>query len=148
MIQIKPMKKLILFLSLFVAVTLSAQNKAGDIIGTYMNPDADAVLKIYETSGKYFGKLIWTKNAGKLDDQNPDVSKRSQKRLGLVIMNNFKFDGDDTWEGGTIYDPKNGKTYDCKVTRDAKGNLDIRGYIGISLLGRTSHFTKIEFKEP
>ncbi len=148
MLQIKPMKKLILFLSLFVATTLSAQNKAGDIIGTYMNPDADAVLKIYETSGKYFGKLIWTKNPNNLDNNNPDVSKRSQKRLGLVIMNNFKFDGDDTWDSGTIYDPKNGKTYDCKVTRDAKGNLDIRGYIGISLLGRTSHFTKIEFKEP
>ncbi len=147
MLQIKPMKKLILFLCLFVATTLSAQNKAGDIIGTYMNPDADAVLKIYETNGKYFGKLIWTKNPNNLDSNNPDISKRTQKRLGLVIMNNFKFDGDDTWEDGTIYDPKNGKTYDCKVTRDAKGNLDIRGYIGISLLGRTSHFTKVDFKE-
>lgn len=142
------MKKLILFLSLFVAATLSAQNKAGDIVGTYMNPDADAVLKIYETSGKYFGKLIWVKNPANLDSNNPDPAKRSQKRLGLVIMNNFKFDGDDTWEDGTIYDPKNGKTYDCKVTRDTKGNLDIRGYIGISLLGRTSHFTKIDFKDP
>ena len=113
-----------------------------------MNPDADAILKIYETSGKYFGKLVWTKNPTNLDSNNPDVSKRSQKRLGLVIMNNFIFDGDDTWEKGTIYDPKNGKTYDCKVTRDAKGNLDIRGYVGISLLGRTSHFTKVDFKEP
>lgn len=141
------MKKLILLLILSTSM-LCAQNKAGDIIGTYMNPDGDAILKIYETSGKYFGKLIWTKNPNNLDSNNPDVTKRTQKRLGLVIMNNFKFDGDGTWEDGTIYDPKNGKTYDCKVTRDAKGNLDIRGYIGISLLGRTSHFTKVEFKEP
>ncbi len=142
------MKKLILLFSLFVFTTMNAQNKAGDIVGTYMNPEADGVIKIYESGGKYFGKIIWTKNPDKLDDNNPDVSKRTQKRRGLIFMNNFKFDGDDTWEDGTIYDPKNGKTYDCKVTRDAKGNLDIRGFIGISLLGRTSHFTKVDFKEP
>lgn len=140
------MKKLILFLSLFVATTLSAQTKAGDIIGTYMNAEGEAVIKIYETSGKYFGKLIWSKKPEKLDENNPDPAKRSQKRLGMVLMNNFVFD-DDQWEDGTIYDPKNGKTYDCKVTRDAKGNLDIRGYIGISLLGRTTHWTKVDFKE-
>ena len=141
------MKKLLVLLSLFASISGFAQNKTGDIIGTYMNPDADAILKIYETSGKYFGKLIWTKNSNNLDSNNPDVSKRSQKRLGLVIMNNFKFDGDDTWDSGTIYDPKNVKTYDCKVTRDAKGNIDIRGFVGISLLGRTSHFNKVDFKE-
>ena len=142
------MKKLFVLISFFVYSTLSAQNKAGDIVGTYMNPDADAILKIYESGGKYFGKLIWTKKPENLDSNNPDPAKRTQKRLGLVIMNNFVFDGDDTWEKGTIYDPKNGKTYDCKVTRDEKGNLDIRGFIGISLIGRTSHFTKVEFKEP
>ncbi len=142
------MKKIITLLSILIFTSSYSQNKAADIIGTYMNPDADAILKIYETGGKYFGKLVWTKNPANLDSNNPDVSKRSQKRLGLVIMNNFIFDGDDTWEKGTIYDPKNGKTYDCKVTRDTKGNLDIRGYVGISLLGRTSHFTKVDFKEP
>ncbi|HWY09875.1 MAG TPA: DUF2147 domain-containing protein [Bacteroidia bacterium] len=141
------MKKLILLFCLFTFTALNSQNKASDIIGTYMNPEADGVIKIYENAGKYFGKIIWTKNPDRLDESNPDVTKRTQKRRGLVIMNNFKFDGDDTWEDGTIYDPKNGKTYDCKVTRDAKGNLDIRGFIGISLLGRTSHFTKIDFKE-
>ena len=82
-----------------------------------------------------------------LDENNPDPKKRTQKRLGMVIMNNFVFDGDDTWEDGTIYDPKNGKTYSCKAERDAKGNLDIRGYFGISLLGRTTHWTKVDYKE-
>ena len=133
--------------SLFAFTTMNAQNKAGDVVGNYMNQEGEAIIKIYETSGKYFGKLIWIKNPDRLDENNPDPKKRTQKRLGLVIMNNFVFDGDDTWEDGTIYDPKNGKTYDCKVTRDAKGNLDIRGFIGISLLGRTTHWTKVDFKE-
>jgi len=142
------MKKLILLLSFFAYTALSAQNKTGDIIGTYMNPEADAIIKIYENAGRYFGKLLWIKKPESLDTNNPDPAKKTQKKLGLVIMNNFVFDGDDTWEKGTIYDPKNGKTYDCKITRDAKGNLDVRGFIGISLIGRTSHWTKVEFKEP
>ncbi len=141
------MKKLILLLAFFGLTAMNAQNKTGDIIGTYMNPEGEAVIKIFESGGKYFGMLAWTKNPDRLDENNPDVKKRTQKRLGLVIMNNFVFDGDDTWKDGTIYDPKNGKTYDCKVTRDSKGNLDIRGFIGISLLGRTAHWTKIDFKE-
>ena len=141
------MKKLILLIAFLASSIINAQNKAGDIVGTYMNQEGEAIIKIYETSGKYFGKLIWTKNPDRLDENNPDVKKRTQKRLGLVIMNNFVFDGDDTWEDGSIYDPKNGKTYDCKATRDAKGNLDIRGYIGISLLGRTTHWTKVDYKE-
>ncbi len=140
------MKKLIFLLSLF-AFTLNAQNKAGDILGTYMNQEGEAVIKIFQEGTKYFGKLIWTKNPDNLDSNNPDPKKRTQKRLGMTIMNNFVFDNDDTWEDGTIYDPKNGKTYDCKVTRDTKGNLEIRGFIGISLLGRTSHWTKVDFKE-
>ena len=142
------MKKIFLVLALLGFSYGFSQNKTTDILGTYMNPDADAILKVYESGGKYFGKLVWIKKPESLDANNPDPTKRSQKKLGMVIMNNFVFDGDDTWEKGTIYDPKNGKTYDCKVTRDTKGNLDIRGFIGISLLGRTSHFTKIDFKEP
>lgn len=141
------MKKLfVLFALLAVTVTTNAQTKAADILGTYLNQEGEAIIKISENAGKYFGKLVWMKRPEKLDEHNPDKTKQSQKLLGTTIMNNFVFD-DDTWEDGTIYDPKNGKTYDCKVTRDAKGNLDIRGFIGISLLGRTSHWTKIDYKE-
>ena len=142
------MKKLFLLICFFAYAALPAQNKTGDILGTYMNPEADAIIKIYENAGKYYGKLAWIKKPESLDSNNPDPAKKTQKKLGLVIMNNFVFDGDDTWEKGTIYDPKNGKTYDCKITRDTKGNLDVRGFIGISLIGRTSHWTKVEFKEP
>jgi len=100
------------------------------------------VLKIYETNGKYVGKLIWTKNSTKLDDQNPDVSKRSQKRMGLVIMNNFKFDGDDEWKGGNIYDPESGKTYSSYIYLKDKSTIKVRGYVGISLFGRTETWTR------
>lgn len=140
------MKKLLAAISVFLLSSAFAQPKANDVLGYYMNPTGEAILKIYENAGKYAGKLVWMKNPEKLDAKNPDKSKQSQKILGSTIMHNFIFDG-EIWKNGSIYDPKNGKTYDCKITRDEKGNLSIRGFIGISLIGRTDYFVKVNFKE-
>jgi uncharacterized protein (DUF2147 family) len=140
------MKKIFVILNLFFVSLLSAQTKANDVLGYYMNPTGEAILKIYEEAGKYAGKLVWMKNPEKLDKENPDKAKQTQKILGSTIMRNFIFDG-EIWKNGSIYDPKNGKTYDCKITRDEKGNLSIRGFIGISLIGRTDYFVKVNFKE-
>ncbi|MBK7310029.1 MAG: DUF2147 domain-containing protein [Bacteroidia bacterium] len=120
-----------------------AQNKAGDVVGNYLVPSKDGAIQIYEKAGKYYGKIILNKDPNKLDVNNPDKAKQSRKTLGLDILNDFVFDGDDTWEKGTIYDPKNGKTYSCKITRLPNGDLNIRGFVGVSLLGRTETFTKL-----
>jgi uncharacterized protein (DUF2147 family) len=55
----------------------------------------------------------------------------------MQVLGDFVKDGDNKYVDGTIYDPKNGKTYSCKMTCKGK-KLDIRGYIGISLIGRTT----------
>jgi uncharacterized protein (DUF2147 family) len=61
---------------------------------------------------------------------------------GLILLNNFVFDADDkVWEDGTIYDPKNGKTYSCNITL-VDDKLNVRGYVGISMIGRTAIWTK------
>ncbi|MBN8692951.1 MAG: DUF2147 domain-containing protein [Bacteroidetes bacterium] len=142
------MKKIIFSTSLFLfAIASLAQNKANDILGYYMSPSGKSILKIYENNGKYYGKPVWMKEPEMLDSKNPDVSKRNQKVFGSNAIRDFVFDGKDTWAKGYIYDPNNGKTYDCKITRDEKGNLNVRGYIGISLIGRTEYFVKVDFKE-
>lgn len=133
----------IIMLSVFSFLS-QAQTKSSDIIGNYMVPSKDGAIQIYESNGKYYGKIILNKDASKLDMNNPDAEKQKRKVLGLNILNNFTFDGDDTWENGTIYDPKNGKTYSCKITRNEKRDLNIRGFIGFSLLGRSELFIKIK----
>ena len=55
----------------------------------------------------------------------------------------FEFD-DGQWEDGDIYDPKSGKTYSCVIKMQKDGSLHVRGFIGISLLGRTTLWTKAE----
>ncbi len=132
----------VLLLSLFSLFT-NAQTKASDIVGKYVVPSKDGAIQVYESNGKYYGKIILNKDPNKLDFNNPDKAKQSRKVLGLAILNDFVHKGGDTWEDGTIYDPKNGKTYSCKITRLENGDLNIRGFIGISLLGRTETFTKL-----
>ena len=61
--------------------------------------------------------------------------------MGLQILSGFRYAGDGTWEAGKIYDPKNGKTYSCKMRLDGE-NLKIRGFIGISLFGRTTVWSR------
>lgn len=134
-------------LLLLIHLLIASQNKANDILGYYMSPSGKSILKIYENNGKYYGKPVWMKEPEMLDSKNPDVSKRNQKVFGSNAIRDFVFDGKNTWAKGYIYDPNNGKTFDCKITRDEKGNLNVRGYIGISLIGRTEYFVKVDFKE-
>lgn len=136
------MKKL-LGLILFLNLSSFAQN-ADDIIGTYMTDKNEGMVEVSKREGKYFGKLTWTKTPGKLDEHNPDAKQRTDKLAGKEILKSFVFDGKNEWNNGTIYDPKNGKTYNCKITRDDKGNLNVRGFIGISLIGRTAFWIKVK----
>jgi len=61
--------------------------------------------------------------------------------IGLTILKDFVFD-DNSWTGATIYDPRNGKTYSCKLSLKDNYTLNIRGYLGLSLFGRTESWTK------
>lgn len=137
------MKQILLTTAMFAASCLFAQSKADDIIGTYMTDKNEGMVEITKRDSKYYGKLTWTKTPGKLDEHNPDKSQRTDKLAGKEILKNFNFD-DGTWEDGTIYDPKNGKTYSCKITRDDKGNLNVRGFIGVSMIGRTAFWVKVK----
>ena len=124
-------------------------------------PVADAVLGIWENSektgqveiirkddNKYYGKLVSLKvpddaeGKPKTDINNPDESFRQRPIIGLEMLRAFTFDGGNVWEDGKIYDPDAGKDYSCKMTLTDANTLEVRGYIGISLLGRTDVWTR------
>lgn len=139
------MTRTLSILFLFISsLVFSQTQKADDLIGTYMTDKNEGMVEITKRDNKYFGKLLWTKTEGKLDTNNPDVKLQSQPLRGKEILKSFDFNGSDLWHNGTIYDPKNGKTYSCKITRDEKGNLSVRGFIGVSLIGRTTLWIKVK----
>ncbi|HOZ52036.1 MAG TPA: DUF2147 domain-containing protein [Chitinophagaceae bacterium] len=140
-----------LFMLLATCFIAKAQN-ADDIIGNWKNGEGSGIIQIYKTtSGHYAGKIVWLKEPidpetgkPKLDKRNPDESLRTVPTLGLINLKGFSFDQEDkNWVDGTIYDPKNGKEYSCKAELTSKNVLEVRGYIGVSLLGRTDTWTRM-----
>lgn len=152
------MKKISLLFVAFVGLFMLSSNqglaqKADDILGVWLNADKDAHIEIYQEDGKFFGKIVWMLNPNdpetgkpKTDNLNPDESLQSRPRMGLLLLKDFVFD-DDEWDDGTIYDPKSGKTYSCYMEfEDLKdlNKLKIRGYIGVSLIGKTTYWTRVQ----
>lgn len=144
------------FVTLFILLTsiasLMAQSNPDAIKGVWKNGEGTGHIEIYKTtSGHYAGKIIWLKEPidpetgkPKLDKRNPDKAKKTLPTLGRVNMHGFKYDEDDKEWNGYIYDPKNGKEYSCKAELKDAATLKVRGYIGISLIGRTDAWTRVK----
>lgn len=130
----------------FTSVLIFAQSDP--IIGKWQNPSGEGRIEIYKKGEKYFGKLYWLKEPNdaqgniKKDVKNPDKSLQSRQVQGLEILTNFSKDG-NVYQDGKIYDPKTGKTYSCKMTLQGTDKLDIRGYVGVSLFGRTESWKRV-----
>jgi len=144
------MKKMMIVVAcaLFLLAGTAVANEADAILGEYYtDEEKDSVVEIYKDGDVYSGKIIWLKNpknddgTDKVDDENPDEARRNDPIIGLALVKGFSYKGSSKWAGGTIYDPNNGKTYKCKMK--LKGSeLKVRGYIGVSLLGRTAVWLK------
>jgi len=145
----KNLSRLIFAIAIILSTGISAKAQADKIEGLWYNDIKSAkVLITKESNGKFYGKVVWLKEPlkngkPKVDELNADEKLRSRPRLGLPVLADFVKDGDNKYTDGTIYDPNNGKTYSCKMTYKGK-TLDIRGYIGISLFGRTTTWSRAE----
>ncbi len=131
---------------------------------------ADAIVGVWETAPSdkgyahiemsrqgdvYVGTIVWINEpryppgdemAGeiKIDRMNPEPGLREREIVGLQIVDHLAYAGDGRWEGGSIYDPESGKTYKSRAAiADGGETLKLRGYIGFSLLGRTSEWKRI-----
>ena len=80
----------------------------------------------------------------KLDKNNSEPALQSRPLLGMDLIAGFVRAGKKKWEDGTIYDPRDGKTYKCVMKLQRDGTLKVRGYVGIPLLGKTVVWTRVE----
>jgi uncharacterized protein (DUF2147 family) len=140
-------KKVILgaFLVFAPLTTLLAE----DVVGKWKLSDGSAIVEVYQNGDVYNGKIVWLQNPTEadgspaVDNNNPDAKLRSRQLIGLNMLSDLK-KGDGEYSGGSIYDPGNGKTYNCsmKVEGDVlkvRGSLDKRG-----LLGRTMDWFRVK----
>jgi uncharacterized protein (DUF2147 family) len=141
-------RTLLTLIPVFTWIAIHAQTHADDILGIWLTQGKDpAKIQIFKTGDHYFGKIVWLQfplrdGKPKTDQHNPDKDKQSRPVIGLEILHQFKFDGTDEWKDGEVYDPESGKTYSCTISFKDKNTLKVRGYVGISLLGRTENWIK------
>jgi len=151
------MKSRLLLPFLFLMVIACPVFGAGGdgILGLWITPDGDCKIEIFCCGDKYCGRIAELKDpnypaddeggmAGKpkIDRENRNPALRSRPLVGLQLMEGLTYVGKNVWEKGTIYNPDDGRNYKCKLTLSAPDRLEVRGYIGIPLLGGTSIWTR------
>lgn len=123
-----------------------AQNNPDDILGVWYNEEKTGKIEVFKEKGKYMGKIVWVDvkpgDSG-LDDNNPDPKLQKKPLVGLLILKNFTYE-DGEYSNGEIYDPKNGKTYSCYMKMESADKLFVRGYVGFSLIGRTTYWARVK----
>lgn len=142
------MSKLVVTVFLCSLLIAPAAALAGpdDILGVWLNGLKNTKIEISKCGEKYCGKIVWLKEPGsddgievppKFDIHNPSVPL-----MGLQIVHDFTYAGDNVWKGAKLYDPRSGNTYRGKMNLVSPNRLELRGYIGIPLLGRTEVWTR------
>lgn len=133
------MKLFFLVLLGFCALHVNAQSNR--IIGIWTTPLEDTKVEIYQKGSRFYGKIIWlTPNVDKngkplTDTENPDPGKCQQKLEGLGIISDLVY-SDQKWKGN-IYDPESGKTYSTLIRLVDENTLELTGYVGLPVFGRT-----------
>ncbi|MGZ3726966.1 MAG: DUF2147 domain-containing protein [Pseudobdellovibrio sp.] len=138
------MKFLVLLVSTFFVLNAKAQT---GIVGQWKTIDDEtnrpkSIVEIFEKDGTAYGKILKVffypgEPEHKTCEKCPG-DKKDQPIVGMQILSGLKKDSETKWVDGEVLDPKNGKTYSCKVELIEDGKkLKMRGFIGISLLGRT-----------
>jgi uncharacterized protein (DUF2147 family) len=128
------------------ASTLAWADKT-DIEGRWLTQKGDGWIRIQIVGDSLEGSVAGSpdpkqREERKFDDRNPDTNLRTRRLEGLTIMTGFEYEGDGHWSRGTVYDPNSGKTYKCTVKQLDANTLKIRGFIGISLFGRSETWTR------
>lgn len=135
------------------AIVLGADADA--IVGLWNTSENDARIEIYRCGAQYCGRISHLEEpnyppddeggmAGLpvVDRNNPDPELRTRPLIGLRLMEGFRYMGHNTWEGGRIYNPEDGRMYKAKISLAGSERMMLRGYWGISLLGRTETWVR------
>jgi uncharacterized protein (DUF2147 family) len=138
-------------LAMALLLTATARADAPSPVGYWVTIDDDgrtkkSIVQIYKQGDQVFGKIVRLINP---PEPNPVCHRCSGKRkdkpvIGMVIIWDLERDG-EKWSGGRILDPKNGKDYSCTIAvKDGGKKLEVRGYIGLSLFGRSQYWLRAQ----
>lgn len=137
-------------LCLALVPAVSGAAAAGAPTGLWLTEKEGVIVNLYECGDNALcGRTVWLKKPNwkdgspRLDTENPDPALRSRPWCGIEVITNVKAAGPGEWEGGEVYDPKSGSSYDFDI--EQKGDrLKVRGYLGFSMLGKSETWTRTD----
>ena len=142
------MKKLGVIILVLFSMNFYGQSRG--VIGKWNTIDevtgkAMSVVEIFENNNKIYGKVIEILNPKNRNNTCKDCPGEDQNKpiLGLTIIKGLVKDGTE-YNDGKILDPKSGKVYKCYIELESTNKLKVRGYLGISLIGRTQYWERVK----
>lgn len=120
-------------LSLVAFFAFAVKTNAQNLKGIWLTQNKQAKIEIYQVSnGDYFGKIVWT----------ADKSKAAAKYMGMTIIRNMHKKEDGSYKG-EVLDPQKDNTYNSIIKLKSNNLMELRGYIGISLFGKSENWTRV-----
>ena len=115
----------------------------GKEMGTWFDDTGDGAIKIEACGDNLCGKIVWLKDP--LNDKgqplhdahNPEARLRTRTICGLPLLGDLARQEDGSYDSGWVYDPKEGKSYSFSLKLVASDRLQVTGYLGMKLLGRS-----------
>lgn len=145
------MKKKLLFVAIAMLLMGNVFGQADQVIGLWLTEEGNSQIEITKTpNGQFAGRIVWMEEPldeqgkPKVDKENPNAAMRNRPLQNLMILQGFTYNANrKEWSGGTIYDPKEGKTYDAVMRLDGNNTMVLRGFVmGMRMLGRNSAWTR------
>lgn len=116
----------------------SGNDDAEKIVGIWFTDDKTSKIQIYKSENQYFGKIIWMASKESKEDL------KVKPKVGYQIFKKFTFEGKNVWSGGQVSDPRSGMTVSGKMTLKDENTLNVRGYVGAPMFGKTVILLRVE----
>lgn len=137
-----------LVLGIFLS-PLAAQASADPVHGLWLTENGKAIVEFAPCGTATCGRMVWIDNprdaAGvlKRDEKNEDAAKRARTLCGLPLLGGLDLAKRGSWDGGWIYNPRDGSTYGAEIEAVSADRLKVRGYLGVSLFGSSQTWTRV-----
>ncbi len=137
-----------LCLAALTSVAAALPAHASDVSGFWLTESRNAIVQISPCGASVCGSVVWlaeptfADGTPKFDGNNPDPALQTRPICGLPMIGDFTRAADGEWTDGFIYDPEGGDLYKSKMRLTQEGNLYVRGYVGIPLLGKSQIWTR------
>jgi uncharacterized protein (DUF2147 family) len=135
------------FLGAAILIGFAGHSNA-DPKGKWLTDGGKSQVKIEACGDKLCGEIVWLKEpnntdgSAKVDINNENEAMRSRPIIGLKLLTNFSGKGPGKWDGGKIYNPEDGKTYNSKLEEADSRTLQVSGCVFIFC--KTQHWTSVE----